>query len=160
MACNYNSFSRNALNIGGGVPDDVQTIQLFEGDQLQAIRIQIKEWNCGGMTPPMVRDEDGVLQPVYEDDPINEWPPFSLRKLSRLMFYFGEINTETILFQGECMIFDPDEGLAYFTFPIDSLDGLEGDYIGYIKAFFDSSRTVTVENKLLFNVLPSHDFLT
>ena len=160
MACNYNSFSRNALNIGGGVPDDVQLIQLFEGDQLQSIKIQIKEWNCGGMTPPSVPDGEGGLRLVYEDDPINEWPPFDLRKLSRLMFYFGEIGTETIIFQDECMIFDPDEGLAYFTFPLNSLNDLSGDYIGYIKAFFDTGRTVTVENKLLFNVLPSHDFLT
>ena len=147
MGCNYNSFSINATVIGGvETPDDVQKIQLFEGDELQSLRIEVKEWTC--------KDVDGDLVEL------SEWDNFKLTQLNRLTFYFGEIGVEDILFQGDCFISDQRGGKAYFSFPLGSLDGLDGDYIGYIKAFFENGRTVTVENKILFNVLPSHEFLT
>ena len=147
MSCNYSSFSSNAIKYGSyNTPtDDTQNILLQENDQLQSLKIRMVEWTC--------KEEDG------ENVPLDEWDSFDLRRLSRLTFFFGEIGEDTVLFQGDCFIADARTGFAYFSFPEGSLDDLEGDYIGYIKAYFDSGRTVTATNKILFTVVKNHEFL-
>ena len=140
MSCAYSTFSNNATIYNGGVLDDTQTIKLISGDQLQALKISLKQWSC--------KEVDG------DTIPLKDWDDFDLRRLSAVTFYFKKYGVEDgqYLFEQECVIMDLKTGVVIMFFPIDSLDGLLGDYEGQIQITFDNNRIVTVSNKIYFNI--------